>query len=335
MNKGLKISLNILVFILIAGFGYYMIHSMMSEEKTTQSGEENQDNTFVSPYKKINSFDAASDILCFDIYENSIFVALSDKISIFDLSGKHQHDFEIEPNARDIAVAGRDGARPVSTTIYLLYPTRIDLYSFDGQKKDEWEACSNNSDYCSFTTTKDYVFVTDAENKNIVQYDKQGKLVRFIKSPEGFIIPSYSFGIININDTIYCSNSGRHKIESYTLDGEFIASFGKSGTQAGAFAGCCNPVYLAKSSNGHILTSEKGNPRISCYGKNGKFRTILFDSNTLGGGTAAYKMCVSGENIYIANRKTISVYGGRDVACRVSTEKSCAGCNVECPLRKN
>ena len=334
MNKTLKIGLNILVFTLIAGFGYYMVHSIISEEKTTQSGEENQENTFVSLYEKINSFDAASDILCFDIYENSIFVVLSGKISVFDLSGKHQHDFEIEPNVRDIVVEGRDGACPVSTTIYLLYATQIDLYSLDGQKKGEWEACSDNSDYCSFTTTKDYVFVTDAKNKNIVQYDKQGKLVRFIKSPEGFIIPSYSFGIININDTIYCSNSGRHRIESYTLDGEFITSFGKPGTQAGAFAGCCNPVYLAKSSNGHILTSEKGNPRISCYGKNGKFRTILFDSNTLGGGTTAYEIHVSGENIYVASGKTISVYGSRDGACPVSTGKSCAGCKEECPLRK-
>jgi len=171
MNKPLKIGLNILVFFLIVGFGYYMVHSMMSEEKTTQSGDENGENTFVSPYKKINSFDVASEILCFDVYENLIFVALFDKVAIFDLSGKHQHDFKIESNVRDIVVETWHAASLPTATIYLLYPTRIASYSFDGQKKGEWEACSDNSDYCSFTTTKDYVFVTDAENKNIVQYD--------------------------------------------------------------------------------------------------------------------------------------------------------------------
>ena len=325
-KKTLKITLNILVFTLIAGFGYYMIHSIMSEEKTTQSGDENTKNTFVSLYKEINSFDVASDIACFAISENTIYVVLFDTISVFDLSGNHQCSFEIEEDAFDIVVE--------EATIYLLYDTRINLYSFDGQKKGGWEACSDNSDYCAFTITKDYIFVTDAENKNIVQYDKQGHLVRFIKSPEGFIIPSYSFGIININDTIYCSNSGRHKIESYTLDGKFIASFGKSGTEAGAFAGCCNPVHLEKSSNGNILTSEKGNPRISCYGKDGKFHTVLLDANMLGGGNAAYKMRVSEENIYIANGKTISVYCCKDVARNVSTGESCAGCKEECPLRK-
>jgi hypothetical protein len=294
----------------------------MSDEKTMQQGDENAENTFVSLYKKkINSFDASSKIICFDIYENIIYAALFDKISVFDLLGEHQYDFAIEPNVRGIIV---------EDNIYLLYPTRIDFYSFNGQKKGEWEACSDNSDYYAITTTQDYVFVTDAENKHIVQIDKQGRLVRFIKSPEGFIIPSHSFDIININDTIYCSNSGRHKIESYTLTGEFIASFGKSGAQAGSFAGCCNPAYLAKTSNGNILTSEKGNPRISCYGKNGKFRTILFDSHTLGGGTAAYEMQTSGEYIYIANKKTISVYS---FDTKLS-KKSCSGCKEECPLRK-
>jgi hypothetical protein len=243
---------------------------------------------------------------------------MSGSISVFDLSGNHRRGFKIATGVRDIVID--------EATIYLLYSARIDVYSLDGQQTGAWEACSPNSGYCSFTTTKDYIFVTDAENKEIVQYDKQGRLVRFIKSPDGFIIPSYAFDIISINDTIYCSNSGRHRIESYTVDGEFIASFGNSGAGAGAFAGCCNPVYLAKSSNGHILTSEKGNPRISCYGRAGKFRTVLFDARFLGGGTDAYRMRVSGENIYIAHRNTISVYHFDSTL----SEKSCAGC----PMRE-
>jgi len=331
-KKTLKIALNIFVFVLIAGFGYYMIRSIMSDEDTTQSGNENTKDTFVSPYEKVGSFDADSEIWYFYIYENAIYVALQDKVSVFDLSGKHQHDFAIKENPREIAVD--------EAVICLLYPTKINVYSFEGQMLGEWEACSDNSDFCSFTITKDYLFITDAGNKNIAQYDKEnGNLVRFIESPERFVIPSYAFDIISINDTIYCANSGRHQIESYTLDGKFIASFGESGAQAGAFAGCCNPIYLAKSSDGNILTSEKGNPRISCYGRNGKFRTILFDADMLGGGTDAYEMQVSGENIYIASGKTISIYcrdvaRGGDVARNVSTEKSCAGCEKDCPMRK-
>ena len=330
MNKTLKIALNILIFILVAGFGYFMIHSLISDKNTIQIDAENRDYTFVSPYEKMSSFNTASDIICFDIYENTIYVALSDKISIFNLSGKHLRDVAIEENVRDIVVdSGRDAINriPTTTTIYLLYPSRIVSYSLEGLKTDEWKSCSDNSDYCSFTATKDYLFVTDAENKHIVQYDKQGRLVRFIKSPEGFIIPSFSFDIIAINDTLYCSNSGRHKIESYTIDGEFIASFGNSGNHIGAFSGCCNPVYLEKSSGGHILTSEKGNPRISSYGRDGKFQTMLFNGTMLGGGTTAYQMRISGNDIYIANGKTISVYS-IDLTC--PPVNSCG----ECPKRK-
>ena len=316
MNRGVKIILNILIFTLIIGFGYYMVHSIIPNEETTQSGQQGADPL----YKKTNSIDAASPIVCFDIYDNTIYAALSGKISVFGITGSHLYDFVIEVDVRDIIVEDE--------SIWLLYPTRIDVYALGGHKKGGWEACSNIADYCAFATTGEYVFVTDAENKEMVQYDKQGRLVRFIKSPQGFIIPSYSFGIVNINDTIYCSNSGRHQIESYTLDGVFVASFGVTGTQAGAFAGCCNPVYLTKSANGNILTSEKGNPRISCYGRNGKFRTILFDTHALGGVTDAYKVRALSDNIYIANKKTISVYTFDSNLL----EKSCTGCQEKCSL---
>ena len=88
--------------------------------------------------------------------------------------------------------------------------------------------------------TGDFVFITDAQNKNIVKYSREGNFKTFIDSPRDFIIPSYSFDILSYNDTLYCVNSGRHLIESYTLDGDFIAAFGGSGTEHGFFAGCCN-----------------------------------------------------------------------------------------------
>jgi flagellar basal body-associated protein FliL len=305
--KPLKIIINTLIFLLIAGFGYYIFHAILSEDKTITNHEEKQENEFVSLYKIINSFETVADIQCFAISGNLLFVVLENNISVFDLSGKHLRDFMIKVGARDIVVE--------DTLMFLLYPEKIELYDLDGKKQKEWEACSNNSDYCAMTTSKKYVFVTDAENKLIFQYEKQGRLVRFIKSPHGFIIPSYSFDIININDTLYCANSGRHQIESYTLDGEFIASFGKAGADTGAFSGCCNPVYLEQNPDGTILTSEKGNPRISSYGTDGNFRSVLFDSNLLGGGTTAYRMKVWEDNIYIAKKNRVTIFRMNEVHC--------------------
>ena len=322
MNKILKIALNILIFAVIAGFGYYMIRSMNSDNRT-RAGEQHAESTFVSPYTLVNSFEFNSDVICFDVFDDEIYAVLTDRISVssgFDYPGGTFAD------VRDFMI-NNDG-------MYLLFPTKIELYNFAKQRESEWNACSDNADYVAMTTSKNYIFVTDAANKNIVQYDRKGNLVRFIKSPEGFIIPSHTFDIININDTIYVSNSGRHQIESYTLDGEFISSFGKSGSQAGAFAGCCNPVFLAVTSGENILTSEKGNPRISSYGKDGKFRSILFDATMLGGGTNAYRMKVSDDHIYIANKKTVSVYGRNILECASATGNSCKNSCSGCPNRK-
>ena len=323
MSKSTKIILNIVVFLLIAGFGYYMIRSMSSDKRTTRLGEERTESAFVSPYKLIKSFEMDTDIVNFDVFENSVFVALSDKISVFDLSGNFQHDFPISPGIRDIAVAQH--------LIYLTYSTKIEIYSFTGKRMGGWESCSPNSDYCALAITENYVFVTDVSERHVVKYNKEGRMLRFIRSPDRFILPDRNaFDIIAINDTIYVANSGRHRIESYTLCGEFITSFGKAGSQPGAFAGCCNPVFLAATPAGNILTSEKGNPRISSYGRDGKFRMVLFDSQALGGGRNAYRMRVSGEHIYVASRRTVSVFTFDTMRLEKACNKSCDGCKKAC-----
>jgi len=329
MSRNLKILLNALVFFLIVGFGYYIVSSLNSDKKTTRSGEEHTEFILISPYVEINSFEIGSEIVNFDVYNGAIYAVSADRLSVIygldsEISYGVVYDLSDGHHVRDITVD--------DDLIYLLYPTRIDVYNLKMEKIGGWRACSDNADYCAITTSKNYVFVTDVTDKSITQYGKDGRLVRFIRSPDGFIMPSYAFDIININDTIYTSNAGRHRIESYTLNGEFITSFGRSGAGAGAFAGCCNPVYLAATSAGHILTSEKGNPRISSYGKDGKFRMILFDKPMLGGGTEAYRMRVSGEVIYIASRRTISAYvfDSTLLSSDKSCNKSCGGCKNAC-----
>ncbi|MCQ5183050.1 hypothetical protein NE573_23790, partial [Parabacteroides distasonis] len=99
---------------------------------------------------------------------------------------------------------------------YLLYPTRVEVYHLEGGWIRDWEACSEESDYCSLTVLSGNVFVTDAANKNICMYTIEGGIVKFIQSPSGFIVPSYSFGITNIDGVVYCSNPGRHLVESYS-----------------------------------------------------------------------------------------------------------------------
>jgi len=192
--------------------------------------------------------------------------------------------------------------------IYILYPISIEVYSMDGQKIRYWEARSNQSDYCSFTVFGDYIFVTDAANKEICQYTTDGFFVRFIRSPRGFIIPSYSFGIDVWNDTVYVSNSGRHMIETYTLDGDFISSWGSPGAEPGLFAGCCNPVFISFAPDGTLITSEKGIPRISNYDRNGNLIAVWLNRSMLGGATTAREVRKIDDKLFVAINNRITVF---------------------------
>ncbi|MCL2246068.1 MAG: hypothetical protein FWC10_03030 [Lentimicrobiaceae bacterium] len=92
---------------------------------------------FLSPYQKIYGFEVDSDIQCFDIYIDMLYIVLDGNVSIFDLTGKYVNHFAIEAEVRDIVVENE--------MIYLLYPTSIVLYNFEGDRKETWEACSENT----------------------------------------------------------------------------------------------------------------------------------------------------------------------------------------------
>ena len=283
-----------------------------------------EDENFVSPYRRVYGFVAPDDILAMDIEGGSIYVATPNNIYVYGLSGELQTNFSTPSDLRDITIY--DGL------VYALFQARIEVYDRQGEIVRQWEACSDNADYCSLAVCKEGVFVTDASNKHICKYNLDGSLARFIQSPKGFIVPSYCFGITYMSGKIYCSNPGRHLVESYTTDGEFVASFGKAGADPGAFSGCCNPAIITPSNNGELLTSEKGIPRISCYRADGKFRSVLLDKKALGGGNSAYDVRVMKDKLIVTGGAKVSVF---QYDKRLSQQTECGRCEVDCPLKVN
>lgn len=298
MNNSLRIIVNIAILLVIIGFVWYIVRSVNKEE--TRSVEVEQEAPLDSRYEKVSSFDLPQEINRFELNEGKLYISAGLSVFVYDIEGNQLTSFVVKADARDITTDG--------DLIYILYPTSIEVYSKDGILVYEWEACSELSDYCSFALAGDFLFVTDAENKNICQYTHEGNFVRFIESPQGFIIPSYSFDIENWNDTIYCVNSGRHQIESYTLDGQFKAAFGDAGAEAGSFAGCCNPAYISFTPAGKLITSEKGVPRVSCFDRDGTFREVILNGGLLGGGNKAYEVRTDGNRLFAAGGKTISIF---------------------------
>lgn len=284
-------------------------------------------NTFVSPYRLVASFETGDAVACFDIGDNEFFAALPGKVAVFSADGSRLREFAVERETRDIVVAS-DG-------VYLLHPAGFDVVSRDGEPLRSAEACSPDSDYCSFALSDTHVFATDAANKHICKYTRAGNFVKFIDSPNRFIIPSYTFGIEVVNGTVYCSNSGRHRIECFSDEGAYLGAFGKAGSAEGTFAGCCNPVHVTGTAWGDIITSEKGVPRVSCYGGDGTFRGTLLASRELGRGAKAFDVKTEGDKLHVAGEGRISTfrYDKNAAVAAASTFASCGGCAVECPLR--
>lgn len=279
---------------------------------------------FTSPYKLVSSFSVPGHIEAMELAGNNIMIATANNLFIYDRMGGLVNNFAIASNLRDMATDNEN--------LYLLFPTRIEVYNPEGEWLRDWEACSDQSDYCSIAIAPGTLFVTDAANKNICQYTTEGNFVRFIQSPDGFVIPSYSFGVTYTGGILYCSNPGRHRIEKYTSDGKYIGSFGKAGGAPGMFCGCCNPVHLAYTETGEIVTSEKGNPRISCYSPDGQFRSLLLDNKTLGGGNAAYDIKIQSDKIIITGKNMVTTYRYDKV---LAAATACSSCGVShCPLRK-
>ncbi|MCD8260923.1 MAG: hypothetical protein LUD15_05035 [Bacteroides sp.] len=282
-----------------------------------------QEEAYRSPYKLVSSFGTGEKIEAFELAADKLYIVTPNAVSIYNTQSVLLHNFAIPGPVRDILVKEQD--------IYLLYPSRIEVYTMQGELLRQLDACSERSNYCSFTHTGNSVYVTDATMKNICQYTEQGAFVRFIQSPNGFVIPSYTFSIEAVGDVIYCSNSGRHLVEKYAPDGTYLGSFGEAGGAPGRFTGCCNPVYLSHTPAGNIITSEKGNPRVSCYGSDGRFHTLLLDSKALGGGAAAYHIRVQDDKVYAAGDQVLSVYHYDPV---LTGQTACAAYEVNCPLRK-
>lgn len=324
-KKFLQICGSVLAGSSIVGVSGMLLHKRFTLPERALPGVADAINrgSFTSPYKLVSSFSIPDHIEAFELAGDDLVIASFNNIFIYDKNGSLLNNFAVGSNLRDIATDDRN--------IYLLFPTRIEVYNRNGEWLRDWEACSDQSDYCSIAVAPGSVFVTDAANKNICKYTIDGNFERFIQSPNGFIIPSYSFGIMYANGMIYCSNSGRHRVESYSLDGKYIGSFGKTGGATGMFCGCCNPVHLAYTSTGEIITSEKGNPRISCYGSNGEFRNVLLDSNALGGGNIAYDVKVNGDKLFITGKNIVSTFQYDKV---LAARTACSGCQVNCPLRK-
>ncbi len=128
----------------------------------------------------------------------------------------------------------------------------------------------------SIAATQQSVYIADAGNKRVMQFDSEGGFVKTI-NPErpGFVIPSPYFDLAkDFNGHVWVVNPGKHKILRIERDGTFSHAWGKTGWTVDKFSGCCNPTHLTILPNGNFVTSEKGLPRVKVYSPEGNLLAV-------------------------------------------------------------
>lgn len=222
--------------------------------------------------------------------EDRIFVSADQRILVFGQAGESLGGFELEEPARCLAV-GPEGL------LYLGMSDHVQVYDPAGSRVATWTGLGNAALVTSIFATLEEVFVADAGNHMVLRFDLGGRLLDYIRGDGSagpkLIIPSPYFDLlVTAEGTLLVTNPGRHRVHSYTTQGEYLGFWGRSAPDIEAFCGCCNPTHIALTPAGSIVTSEKGIPRIKVYDSRGTFQALVAGPDDFAEGTTGLDLAV-------------------------------------------
>lgn len=120
------------------------------------------------------------------------------------------------------------------------------------------------------------IFVADSGSKMVLALSPDGSVQKRIGPSEtGFTVSKAFFPIECRGNRLFVAEPGRHRIHVFDLDGEPVARWGARSRQSSGFAGCCNPVGIAVTGDGNVITAERGQTRIKAFGGKGDYQREL------------------------------------------------------------
>ncbi|MGA1867305.1 MAG: hypothetical protein ACMUJM_02045 [bacterium] len=207
--------------------------------------------------------------------DDTIYVAADRSLIICEENGKKAYEFPLEREAYCLSV-------DPNQYIYCGMGDHVEIYDRAGRQRSVWSSLGEQAMITSCALFSDHVFIADAGNRLLWNFDSSGRLKCQIgrggKSGSGqqFVIPSPFFDVsVSPRHTLLVTNPGRLRIEEYTFEGEQISFWGGFSMRIEGFAGCCNPTHIAVRHDGSIITSEKGIPRVKLYEPDGRFIGVI------------------------------------------------------------
>ncbi len=223
-------------------------------------------------------FAASLDGIALDKDGNSVLLGDAE-IRVFDSLGTLLRRWKAPEKSTCVAVAP-DGR------IYIGANGRIESYSAAGTHAGGFAAGDRDrpAAITALRVLQNDILAADAAALLIRRFDLQGRPAGWIgnKSKAGkFILPNKSLDLaVDGDNLVYATDTGRHQVTFWTLDGSPQGSFGKFGmSQPEDFVGCCNPVNIATTPDGKTVTAEKMVARVKVYERNGRLLAVIGPEN--------------------------------------------------------
>lgn len=206
--------------------------------------------------------------------EDHMLVAGGGEVLLLNPQGKEEARHEV--SGRVHALLAVEGG------ILLGFRRGVTLFDPATGSLDDWTGFNERSCVTALTCDEDHIFVSDAGNRVVLRYDRQGTLLNTIGkdssegSGPGFIVPSpYFASAIDPMGMLWVINPGRHGLESFRFDGRPVSSWYKAGAVLDGFCGCCNPIHIAWRSDHSLVTVEKGLNRVKVYAPDFSVRGLV------------------------------------------------------------
>jgi hypothetical protein len=207
--------------------------------------------------------------------QDQLYLAAGREVVILDRTGLPAGAIVCDAPVRCIAVAG-DGTR------YIGSKDHVEVFNAEGERVARWETIEGRPFLTGLATGDQDLFVADAGNRVVLRYDRSGKLLGRIgernreRNVPGLIVPSACLDVeIGRDGLLRVNNPGRHRVETYTFDGDLELAWGRPSAAIDGFCGCCNPVNIELLPDGRCVTFEKGLPRVKVYSPTGDLESVV------------------------------------------------------------
>ncbi len=206
---------------------------------------------------------------------DAIYALGDDEVRVLDAGGRVARRWKAPAGALCLGVAP-DGRVAVGS------PGRGDLFDGQGNRIGGFTAGARQkpADITAVRFVRDSILAADATAKIIRRYDPRGTELGVIgdrNKTGGFMLPNGSLDFdVDAAGVVHATDTGRHQVTSWTLDGAKVGSFGKFGmARPEDFVGCCNPVNVALAAGGGIVTAEKVIARVKVFDKDRSLVAVI------------------------------------------------------------